>query len=128
MEKGLKYGLLAAAAGLGIYSIWKANQEEEEVAALPAAQTTSQPELSYGEWRFCEQTAVSGFSEYWALPAPPEIPGKTLVNLMIQYAESNDFYPFGAVPYCVNGNYYGMLLRPQTIPFSGTFRIVAIYI
>lgn len=45
MEKGIKYGLLAAAAGLGIYSIWKANQEEEEVAALPSAQT--QPKIEY---------------------------------------------------------------------------------
>lgn len=124
MEKGLKYGLLAAAGALGIYSIWKANQEEEEVAALPSAQTpaTLEPVLSYGEWRDITQ---NGGMEYWNLPAPEEIPGKTLVNLAIEAA--NPSIMFGAVPYYMSGN-YGMFLATDYPPIKNSFRVVAIYI
>lgn len=127
MEKGLKYGLLAAAAGLGIYSIWKANQEEE-VAALPSVATlepvlaTLEPVLSYSEWRDITQ---NGGMEYWNLPAPEEIPGKTLVNLAIEAAKPSNM--FGAVPYYMSGN-YGMFLATDYPPIKNSFRVVAIYI
>ena len=122
MEKGLKYGLLAAAAGLGLYSIWKANQEEEEVAALPSAPAKLEPVLSYGEWRDITQ---NGGMEYWNLPAPEEIPGKTLVNLAIEAATPSNM--FGAVPYYMSGH-YGMFLATDYPPITNSFRVVAIYI
>lgn len=122
MEKGLKYGLLAAAAGLGIYSIWKANQEEEEVAALPSAPATLEPVLSYGEWRDITQ---NNSTEYWNLPAPPDIEGKTLVNLTVQALTPSTM--FGAVPYYMNG-LYGMILSTDYQPITNSFRMVAIYI
>lgn len=128
MEKGLKYGLLATAAALGIYSIIKANQEEEEVAALPAAQTpaTLEPVVSYGEWREIKQDI---HTDFWNLYSPPEVPGKTLVNLFIQVKDETVGKSIGAVPYYFNGN-YGMILSVMDylLPYTNLYRIVAIYI
>lgn len=123
MEKGLKYGLLAAAAGLGIYSIIKANQDEEP--ALPAPAQTGAI-LSYGDWR--EITQTNKEIDYWNLSTPPEVPGKTLVNWFVQW-DVPEWYPnLAASAYCINGNHFGALIMPGELPFTGSFRIVAIYI
>lgn len=130
MNTALKYGLIAAAAGLGIYSIVKSNKEEEEnqaqlqqmQLALQQAKTNLEPELSYGEVRVIRQEKTI---EYWRLPAPPAIEGKTLINW---YAETTGDQAFAVVPYRVNDNFGAIVMRnADAVPVSIRLKIIGVY-
>lgn len=128
MKPVLKWGIAGAAGiaiALAIKNISDENEETEQKAQLALQQAsfkTLEPVLSYGEVRVVRQEKQI---DYWRLPAPPAIEGKTLINW---YAETTGDQAFAVVPYRVNDNFGAIVMRnADAVPISIRLKIIGVY-